>query len=129
MMGVLQLSGAALLSAFLVLVLRELRAPLALPLRVLAVLLLFGTALALCAPVLRRIEMLFSFAGAADYASVLLRAAGIAVLSELTASLCRELGEGGIAGGVLFFGKLEILVLCLPLVDEILSLAKEMLAF
>ncbi|MBQ8357813.1 MAG: stage III sporulation AC/AD family protein [Clostridia bacterium] len=128
-MGIVQIAGVALLSVALILCVRELRADLAPPTRLAAALLLFGAALALYAPVLARMQSLFSLSGAADYATPILRAAGIALICEFTASFCRDLGENTVANGVLLFGKLEILVLCVPLVDDVLEIAKELLKF
>ena len=128
-MGIVQITGVALLCAAVILCLKELRATLALPTRLAAVLLLFGAALALYVPVMERIRLLFSLSGAADYATPILRAAGIALICEIAVSFCRDLGENTVANGVLLFGKLEILVLCLPLVDDVLEIAKELLKF
>lgn len=128
-MSILQLSGCAILSVFLIFLLRQLRTELALPARLAAVLLLCGAALALYLPVVERMRALFSLANGADLATPVLRATGIALIAELTASFCRDLGEGSVADGVLLFGKLEILVLCLPLIDDVLEIAKELLKF
>jgi len=128
-MQIAAIAGAALLAVILILTLRELRATLALPARLAATLLLVGAALALFAPILTRVRALFTLAGEPDYATVILRATGIALICELTATFCRDLGEGTVAEGVLLFGKLEILVLCLPLMDAVLDVAKELLQF
>ena len=85
--------------------------------------------MALYLPVVERMRALFSLADGSDLATPVLRATGIALIAELTASFCRDLGEGSVADGVLLFGKLEILVLCLPLIDAVLEIAKELLKF
>ena len=128
-MSLFQLAGAALLGAMLLALLRELRAPLTLPIRATLSAALLGGVLLLYAPVLTQIQALFSQTGAAEYAEPLLRGVGIALVCELTALFCRDLGEGTLALGVESFGKLEILLLCLPLIDKILELAKELLQF
>ena len=128
-MGIVQIAGLALLCVALILCLKEMRASLAFPARLAAAILLFGAALALYIPVLERIRALFSLSGAVDFATPILSAAGIALICELTASFCRDLGENTVANGVLLFGKLEILVLCLPHVDDVLEIAKELLKF
>ena len=128
-MGIVQIAGLALLCVTLILCLKEMRATLALPARLAAALLLFGGAIALYIPVLERMRALFALSGAADFATPILRAAGIALICEFAVSFCRDLGENTVANGVLLFGKLEILVLCLPLVDDVLEIAKELLKF
>ncbi|MBE6556077.1 MAG: hypothetical protein E7663_07640 [Ruminococcaceae bacterium] len=126
-MGIVGIAGVALFSAMLILLLRELRGGVAPPVRLAATLVLFGMALSLYAPLVGRIEALFSLSGAGEYAAVILRATGIALICELTASICRDLGEGGVAEGVLLFGRLEILLLALPFLDELLKIAEELL--
>ena len=128
-MGVMQVAGCALLCAVAILLLRELRPALAPPARLAATLLLTGAAFALYAPILGRINALVAITDAATYASIILRALGIALICELCAQLCRDLGEGGLAVGVSLFGRLEILLLSLPLIDQILEIAKELLEF
>lgn len=64
---------------------------------------------------------------AAEYASVLLKALGIALLTHLTAELCRDCGENSVAGGVETLGKLEILGLCMPLVSTVLDMVRGIL--
>ena len=63
------------------------------------------------------------------YAGTVLRAVGIAVLSRLCADICRDCGESTLASGVEIALRLEILVLCIPLVREIIGAAFEMMDF
>lgn len=126
-MSVLQFAGCALLAAMLLLLLRTLSPALAPPVRALLLALFLGGALALFYPVVTAIKSLLSLVDGAGPTEVLLRATGVAVITELAAMLCRELGEGGIAEGVLWFGKLTILVLSLPFISAVLELAKELL--
>ena len=126
-MGILQAGGVALLGAMLILLLREMRAPMATPVRLVTALALFCAAMGLYTPVLARITALFSLGDGGEFAAVVLRAVGVGVIAELCATLCRDLGEGTLAEGVLLFGKLEILVLALPLVDDLMEIAGELL--
>ena len=128
-MGILQVAGCALLAVIALIALRELRPSFAPPVRLAASVLLIGAALALYAPVLTRIQALLSVPAASEFASPVLRALGIALICELTANFCRDLGENTVAEGVQLFGKLEILVLSLPLVDKVLEIAKELLQY
>ena len=126
-MGAVELSGVALLSVMMILLLREWRPTMAVPLRLGVVLLLTVAAVGLFEPVVSRVRALLSFAPEGALTAPLLRAAGVALISELSASFCRDLGENSVAEGVLLFGRLEILVLCLPLVDALIDIAGELL--
>lgn len=126
-MGILQVAGIGLIAAMLTLLLRELRASFALPVRLVTTLVLFGAALGLYAPILSRIGALFALGEGAALATAVLRAVGIGLICELSAAFCRDLGEGAVAEGILLFGKLDILLLALPLVDELIEIVGELL--
>ena len=74
------------------------------------------------------IRTLTENAGVSGYAEFLLKALGITVLTQCASELCRECGESGAAAGVELAGKVEILLLALPLIGEILSTARELLS-
>lgn len=126
-MSVFQVSGVALLGCVVILFLKELRPGLVPPVRICASVVLVTAALWLYVPVLARVGSLLDECGAGEFASVLMRALGISLICEICALFCRDLGEQSVASGVLLFGKIEILVLCLPLVDLVLEIAKELL--
>lgn len=65
---------------------------------------------------------------AAQYTEVLFKALGIAVLTQICSSICRDAGENAIAEGVELTGKVELLLLALPLISQILSTAGELLS-
>ena len=96
-------------------------------LRIALVILFGGIAIGALSPV---IDYLCTLLGTEQilYAKILLKALGIAFLSQYAAELCRESGEGSLAGGVELVGKIEILLLCIPWMEEVLSTAKELLA-
>ena len=58
---------------------------------------------------------------------VLLKALGVSILAHVTATVCRDAGEGSMAYYVELGAKIEILILSLPLLGEMLSLAMELL--
>ena len=95
-------------------------------LRLSAALLFAGSILAMAAPVIAYLKQLSAVAGLSAYIGFLLKALGIAILTQVCADICRDAGEGGIGSGVELAGKMEILVLCLPLMEEIFSIAKNL---
>ena len=100
-----------------------------LPIFRIAVLLLFAIpALSSATPLISFLRELTSSTTASEHGATLLKALGIAVLVQWCSDVCRECGEGGIAGGVELIGKIEILLLALPLIREILSVAERLLS-
>ena len=70
---------------------------------------------------------LLTGSGMDRYASVMLRSLGLAFLTRICSDVCRDMGENGVAGGVEMAGKIAILVLCLPMIEEILGYAAQIL--
>ncbi len=60
-----------------------------------------------------------------EAATLSLKVVGVGLLTEVGADVCRDLGEGGLAGRVEMCGKAEILLLCLPTLARVLALAGE----
>lgn len=90
-------------------------------LRMAASVALLGAILSLAAEVLSDVTALMSGVLSNETGSVLIRALGLAFATELCAGICRDSGETALAGWVETAGRLEILVLALPLVRDILQ--------
>ena len=63
----------------------------------------------------------------AEHAGVLLSAIGIAILTQTVSEICRDCKEGTVAGYVELAGRIEILLLCLPLLAEIHDVVEDLL--
>jgi stage III sporulation protein AD len=58
-----------------------------------------------------------------EYLTLLLKALGVAVLTQLAADACRDSGETALSNKVELAGKVTILLLCLPLVKAMIQLS------
>ena len=63
------------------------------------------------------------FEGAADTTAAILKIIGVGYLFGISAELCRELGESGIASALTLVGRLEIVAISLPFITELIELA------
>ena len=123
----MKICGGALLCVVAITVLRQLGRDGALPLQWLGILLLGGAGLALMQPIIAFAGELAAVNGVEETSSLLLRALGVALVCQLCADLCRQSGEGSIAGGVEMAGRLQILLLALPKLQQLLQAARELL--
>ena len=62
-----------------------------------------------------------------EYAEVMVKGLGAAFLTHICALTCRECGKYALADTVELAGKIEIFILCLPLIKKILETATELL--
>ena len=58
------------------------------------------------------------------YVEVLLRALGITYLTSISADICRSSGEAAVAGYIESAGRVELLLLAVPLFSELLELSR-----
>lgn len=94
--------------------------------------LVFSLVMLSLSDVLDRIALIVDgFDGAkmiSDYWNIMLRALGIAILCRVCTDICRDVGEATVAGAVEMAAKLCILLLSLPIIEDILSHAEMLLS-
>ena len=122
----LKICGGALLLVVAIVLIRSAKGDV-LPLQWTGILVLGGGALLLAQPVLAWLGELCDSWGMGETATLLLKGLGIAVLTQLCADLCRQTGEGTVASAVEMAGRAELLLLCLPLLRELVEMAATLL--
>lgn len=122
-MGWAKIGGIALTGLSALLILRAYKPEWAAFLRMAVTVVSLGLVLSLAGTVMDYVTDLTAATGALDEASwfILLKALGLAFLTETAASVCRDSGEAGLATWVETAGKLEILLLSFPLIRTVLD--------
>ena len=62
-----------------------------------------------------------------DYAAILFKAVGICLLTQLAGDVCRDSGESSIASKIELAGRAAILLTAMPLIQEVLAWAWELM--
>lgn len=123
---VFKLFGGAILCVLLLVVLRRESPDSAISLRMVAGVLLAVACVNAMTPVIVYVNELASgllpdnLSGAVE---TLLKVLGVSLLTHISATVCRDSGEGSIASYVELGGKIEIMLLSLPLIKEIVGTA------
>ena len=125
-----RIGGLALVGVAVLLLLKPYKPEWAVFIRLAVTILSVGLILVPAGTVIAYVRELSEGAGAPDGEtwSILLKALGIAFLTETAASVCRDSGEGGMAGWVELAGKLEILLLSFPLIRTVMETVTALLA-
>lgn len=116
-----KICGLALISVVAFSVVRGWGRDFEVPMKLAAAVVFLGLLLGLARPLLGWIRQMLSVGAVSEYADLLLGALGIAMLTGVCADICRECREPTVASYVEMAGRLEILVLCIPLIKEILE--------
>lgn len=123
----MKVCALALICVCVGMILRQMRGDVSFAFRASASVMAFGILLISLSAFLEDLSGLWLGSGG-EYAQVMTRGLGIAILTHITAGICRDCGENGAASWVEIAGKLEILVLCVPLIYEILGYASELIS-
>jgi stage III sporulation protein AD len=99
-----------------------------LPLVRIGAVVLCGTVLiANAKPLLSLVTTFEKNASASKYIEILFKGLGIVILTGISSDICRDSGEGTLATHIETVGKLELLLLCIPLIEEIFATAEKLL--
>ena len=126
-----KLFGLAIFSVILIMILKKESPESAVTLRMVVGVCLAMAAVSALTPVISYVRELGEGLGVNDDVSraveIMLKALGISLLTHVCATVCRDAGEGGVAQYVELGGKLEIIILSLPLIKDITDLALELI--
>lgn len=111
----------SLLSLSCLLILRQYKPEWAPYLRVGAVLCFAAAALSAAAGLLSELDGLFGGTLPDEPRTVMLKSLGLCLLTECTAGICRDSGEASLAGWVEYAGRLELLMLAVPLIRAVME--------
>ena len=90
--------------------------------------LILGAVIARFSGAIKAVSLMMNESGAKTYGAIMLKALGIGIIVNTVSSICRDVGESSLGNGVELAGKIEILLICLPIIAETLSLIKELLS-
>ena len=100
----------------------------ALALTICAVTLILTVAMTTFRPIRELMDTLAERAGlSAAVLSPVIKTVGVAILTRVSAELCRDAGEGGLASAVEIAGGACALLVCLPLFEAVLGLILDLL--
>ena len=127
--NMMQVSAIALLGAVALLFFKQYKPEWSIPLRLIIYIVLGGVFLSMVQEVISFINasLLSESSVAENLWPVLLKALGISFVTEIAAGVCRDSGEGTLALWVESAGRMFLLILALPLVEEILKASRTLL--
>ncbi len=91
--------------------------------------LFFGMSVSMLSPIISFLDTTARAGGLYEYSETILKALCIVYLVKITSSAATECGESGLAKSIEGVGRIELLLLSLPLAQKILSASREMLTW
>ena len=122
--------GIAVISSMLILLVKKWGSDLAVTLKIASGICIAAVCLGAVSPVISYVRELADMgesAGLASSVEFMLRGLSVAVVSHVSATVCRDCGEGSIGGYVELAGKIEIIILSLPFVKNMIEMTTGLL--
>lgn len=126
-MDLFVLCGITTISVVIIIFLKRLKSDLSLPLSLLLGIVLLRQALNLLGENEALFKKISGNTSFFQYGDILLKAFGISIIIELLSDFCKEAGENTIATKIELLGKIEIIVLSIPLIEKILDIVKNIM--
>ena len=127
-MWIIVAAAAGLVGTVLALILGQYRPEFRMLVTAAVTLLLMAMVLEQLSPVLEQLRSTMELTGlTGDYAAILFKAVGICLLTQLAGDVCRDSGESSIASKIELAGRAAILLTAMPLIQEVLAWAWELM--
>lgn len=127
-MWIIAAAAAGLVGTVLALILGQYRPEFRMLITAAVTLLLMAMVLEQLSPVLEQLRSTMELTGlTGDYAAILFKAVGICLLTQLAGDVCRDSGESSIASKIELAGRAAILLTAMPLIQEVLAWAWELM--
>ena len=127
-MWIIAAAAAGLVGTVLALILGQYRPEFRMLVSAAVTLLLMAMVLEQLSPVLEQLRSTMELTGlTGDYAAILFKAVGICLLTQLAGDVCRDSGESSIASKIELAGRAAILLTAMPLIQEVLAWAWELM--
>ena len=119
--------GVVLCALTLCIIFKSIKAEYSLLIRVGASILISVVTFSMFLPILTYVEKITQNTPIQAYFPTLIKILGIGIAIQLTCDVCNDAGEEALSGKLAFFGKIEILLLTMPLFENLFELCKSLL--
>ena len=122
-----KICAVAILFTSLCVVIKHFRAEFIIPTRVAVTIIICGVVITLIDPIIEYFNSIMGQTLPLEYMKIILKSLAIAFIVQISSEICRDCGENNIASGIETIGKIEIILLSLPMINNIISMSRELL--
>lgn len=129
MMESVKICAIGVICAIICVILKHNRNEFLIPARISSLVIIFGLSIMMIVPIFDYLKNLMGQTLTLEYMEVIVKAIGIAYLTQIAGELCRDCQENNLAIGIETAGKLEIIVISLPIISKIMQMSEDMLTW
>lgn len=114
--------GFIILSLVVLVIIKGIKADMQIPIKLVIAIVLFGVVITGVSEVLGGFNDIITTSGASKYVTIMLKSLFVGIITSICSTLCQDAGEGTLSFICVLVGKVQILLLALPLIYEILDM-------
>lgn len=127
-MNIVGLIGIALISALLSIVLKKYNPEYSMVISIVTGIFLISKMFAYVTIIVGNVKGLIASSGLpSEYVMIMFKALGICFLTQFSADSCNDAGENALASKVEFIGKIAIILIAMPLLEEIIKVVNKLI--
>ena len=126
MTDTLKVCSVAIICGLICVLVKNYQTSFLIPTRIAAILIIFGMVTVFISPLLSYLQKIMQRSLPTEYIEIMIKAMSIAYITQISSDVCRDCGESNIASGIDVIGKIEILIIGLPLIDKVITLSEEL---
>lgn len=125
----IKICAIGIICAILCVFIRNAHKEFAIPIRLAGIIIIFSLLIILINPIFNFLKNMMSESLPIEQMKLLAKSLCIAYITQISSELCRDCGENNIAFAIDCAGKIEIIILSIPLINQVIELSKEMIAW
>lgn len=126
-MDTAKICALGIVCAIICVLVKHYRNEFSIPTKLGSIILIFAVALTMLSPVFTYFKNIAGNRIPSEYTEIILKSLGIGYITQVSSDLCRDCGENTIAFGIESVGKIEIIILALPLINKIIEMSEELM--
>ena len=129
MSDTLKICGIAIICAVVCILVKNYQSGFLIPTRISGTIILYSSAIVFLSPLVKYLLGIMDGVISAQHIELIIKSMSIAYITQATSEICKECGENSLAMGVDTIGKMEILILAIPLIESLIRMAGELVSW
>ena len=129
MSDTLKICGIAIICAVVCILVKNYQSGFLIPTRISGTIILYSAAIVFLSPLVKYMLGIMDGVISAQHIELIIKSMSIAYITQATSEICKECGENSLAMGVDTIGKMEILILAIPLIESLIRMAGELVSW
>ena len=126
MIDTLKICATGIICAVLCVIMRAYNTSFLIPSKIAGIIVVYSLIIVFLSPLIQYFTSIIGNIISIDNLKLMLKSISIAYITQITSDVCRDCGEQNLATGIDTVGKIEIIILALPLVDDIIKISEEL---